>query len=201
MPIAAHKHRIALLLVLALAFPVAARADEASRRTKAQEMMSLLHTEKQIQQNADNLMKQIADAADKAAGPDASSDAKAKADDFKKQASHLVEEQISWKALEPQFTDVYAKAFTEEQLDAIIAFYKSPAGAALLTGMPDVNAQLSKFGQSRIQTLQPQLQKLYTDLKTSLTPPPTLGPVPPAPAAAGPAAPAAPAAEPAAPPK
>jgi hypothetical protein len=189
-------NRIALLLVLALPFPIAARADEASHRAKAQEMMSLLHTEKVIQQNADTLMQQVTEAADKAAGPDATPGAKAKVDDFKKQATKMVAEQIGWKALEPQFTDVYAKAFTDEQLDAIISFYKSPAGVALLTGMPDVNTQLSKFGQGRIQALQPQLQQLYADFKKSLAPPPpTLGPVPPAPTAPGPAA------APAAPPK
>jgi hypothetical protein len=192
MSTAAPTRRIALLLALTLCLPVAARADEASHRAKAQEMMSLLHTEKVIQQNADNLLRQIGDAADKAASPDASPDAKAKVEGFKKQASQMVADQIGWKALQAQFTDVYAKAFTDEQLDGIIAFYKSPAGVALLTNMPDVNQQLSEFGQNRLKTLQPQLQKLYTDLRTSLAPPPpTLGPVPPALGAAAPTSPAA----------
>jgi hypothetical protein len=195
MPIAAQKHRVALVLVLVLCIPVVARADEASHRAKAQEMMSMLHTEKQVQLAADTIMKQVADAADKAAGPDASPDAKAKVADFEKQALEMIDAQVSWKAMQTQFTDVYAKAFTEEQLDAIIGFYKSPAGVALLAGMPDVNAQLSKFGQGRVQALQPQIQQLYADFKKSLAPPPPmLGPVPPA-------APAAPTVSPASPPK
>jgi hypothetical protein len=137
-------------------------------------MMSMLHTEKQVQLAADTIMKQVADAADKAAGPDASPDAKAKVADFEKQALEMIDAQVSWKAMQTQFTDVYAKAFTEEQLDAIIGFYKSPAGVALLAGMPDVNAQLSKFGQGRVQALQPQIQQLYADFKKSLAPPPPM---------------------------
>jgi hypothetical protein len=195
MPTTVHQHRIALLLVLALCIPVAARADEASHRAKAEEMMSLLHTEKQVQQIEDNITKSVADAADKATGTDATPDAKAKADDFKKQAVQLVGAQVSWKVMKPQFADAYVKNFTEEQLDAIIVFYKSPAGVALLTNMPDVNKQISEVGQSRVQALQQQLQQMYADFKKSLTPPPpTLGPVPPA-------APATPSAPPAAAPK
>jgi hypothetical protein len=200
-----NRNRIALLLVLALCLPVAARADEASHRAKAQEMITLLHTDKLVQQNADNMIKQVAAAADKAAGPDATPDAKAKVDDFKKQTEQMIDAQIGWKVMQDKFIDVYAKNFTEEQLDGIIAFYKSPAGVALLTTMPDVNSQIGQLGGGRVQTLQPQLQQMYADLKKNLTPPPTLGPMGPAPAPAAPAAPAAtpaaPVTAPAAPPK
>ena len=61
--------RIALLLVLALSLPIAARADDASHRAKVQEMMSLLHTEKTVQLGAENIRKQVDEAAEKAAGP------------------------------------------------------------------------------------------------------------------------------------
>lgn len=188
-------NRIAALLVLALSFPLAARADEASHRAKAQEMMALLHNEKVVQQVADNMMKQISDLADKTAGPDATPEAKAKVADFEKQASQIILAQVGWKTLQDPFADIYAKNFTEEQLDGIIAFYKSPAGAALLANMPDVNTQVAQVGQSRVQALQPQLQQLFADFKKSLAPaPPTLGPplggpVNPSPAPAAPSTP------------
>jgi hypothetical protein len=195
MPTAARTPRIALLLALALSLPVAARADEASHRAKAQEMMSLLHTDKLVQQVADNLMKQITQAADKASGPDATPDAKAKIADFEKQCSQMIEAQVGWKSMQEKFTDIYAKHFTEEQLDVIIAFYKSPAGVSLIASMPDVNSEVGQFGQSRVQAVQPQLQQLYADLRKSLAPPPpTLGPIGPGPAtpSATPAAPVTP---------
>jgi uncharacterized protein len=204
MPNAARTPRIALLLVLVLCLPLAARADEASHRAKAQEMMNLLHTEKMVQLNADNMIKQIAAAGDKAAGPDAGPDARAKVADFEKRAQEMIDAQIGWKAMQDKFLDIYVKAFTDEQLDAIIAFYKSPAGLALTATMPDVNSQIGQIGTARVQALQPQLQQLYAELKKSLAPPPTLGPMGPAPAAAPaapPAAPATPAAPPAATPK
>lgn len=177
-------NRLALLLVLALLVPVSAHADEASHRAKAQEMMTFLKTEHVVQQIAENIRKQVADAADKVVGPSPTPEKQAKLDDFMKQASQMVDAQLSWKSMQAGFTDIYMKTFTEEQMDAIVTFYKSPAGIALLEKMPTVNDQVTQLGQSRMATLQPQLRQLFVDFqKSQAPPPPTLSPVPAAPAA------------------
>lgn len=170
-------YRLALLVSLASCLPLAARADEASRHTKAEEVIALLHSERGVQQVADNISKQVAQAAEKAVGTDPTPDKKAKLDQFEQQAHQLIEAQLGWKALQPGFVDIYAKAFTDEQLDGIIAFYKSPAGAALLANMPDVNTQIGQLGSSHVNAVQPQLQQLYSTFKQSLAAPaPSLGP-------------------------
>jgi hypothetical protein len=194
MPIAAQTHRLALLL--AFAFPLslpaqtaptaqpAAAADDAAHRAKAQEMMDQLHAHEMVAQVSVNLNKQLDDAADKAIGPNPTPENTEKLAAFKKQAAQAIENEVGWKVMQVGFTDVYAKTFTEEELNAIVAFYKSPAGSALLAKMPTVNSQVDKFGNSRMTVLQPELKKLFEDFKASLTtPPPTLGPVPPAPSA------------------
>ena len=177
MLIGCRTHRLALLVALSSCLPLAARADEASRHAKAEEVIALLHTEKGVQQVADNISKEVAQAADKAVGTDPTPDKKAKLDQFEQQAHQLVEAQLGWKALQPGFVDIYAKAFTDEQLDGIIAFYKSPAGSALLTEMPDINTQIGQLGDSHVKAVQPQLQQLYANFKQSLAAPaPSLGP-------------------------
>ena len=73
--------------------------------------------------------------------------------------------------MQPGITDIYVKAFTEEQLDGIIAFYKTPAGAALLTTMPDINTQVNQFGSARIKdTLSPQLTQMFQAFRASQAP-------------------------------
>jgi hypothetical protein len=205
MPIAAPTRRLALLLALALPLSLAAQtappaqtapsADDAAHRAKAQEMMEQLHAHEMVAQVSVNLNKQLDDAGDKAIGPNPTPENTAKLAAFKKQAAQAIEDELGWKVMQVGFTDVYAKTFTDEELSAIVAFYKSPAGAALLAKMPTVNSQVDKFGNSRMTVLQPELKKLFEDFKASLsTPPPTLGPVLP-----GPVAPSAPASTPSAP--
>jgi hypothetical protein len=184
--------RLALLAVLALTVPVAAHADEASHRAKAKELMTLLKTEHMVVQISDSIRKQVADAAAQVVGPDPSPEKKAKLDDFEKQASQAVDEQLNWKAMEGPFTDIYVKSFTEEEMDAIIAFYKSPAGVTLLDKMPAVNDEVARFGQSKMVVLQPQLKQLYADFQKSATAPPTLGPLAPTAPTPAPASPASP---------
>jgi hypothetical protein len=172
-------------LVLALTLPIAARADEASMRTKAADLISLQRTQKSVEQIAANITSQLDDAADRAAGPDATPEQKAKIDAFKKQASQLVDANLGWTVMKPALVDLYLKAFTEDQLDQILAFYKTPAGATLLEKMPELNTQFGQLGNQRVAGMRDQLQKAYQDLQNSLHPIPSLGaPASPAPAPA-----------------
>jgi hypothetical protein len=179
MSIATSARHTALLLAFALPFSLSARADEASHRAKAQELMTL-QDQRMVQQISDNIMKQVTEAAEHVAGPNPTPEVKAKADDVKKQAAQLVNAQLGWDSMKAGITDIYVKSFTEEQLDAIIAFYKTPAGAALLETMPAINSQVTQLGGSRMSTLRPQLTELFQAFQKSQAPAsPTLGPVAP----------------------
>ena len=130
--------------------------------------MVILHTQSMVRNISDNLKKKVADTADQVAGPAPTEAAKAKVAEFEKKANQIIDAQLGWEVMQAGFTDIYAKNFTEDQLDGIIAFYKSPAGTALLQTMPTVNDQMSQFGNSRMATLQPQLKPLFDDFQKSV---------------------------------
>jgi len=74
---------------------------------------------------------------------------------------------MGWKVLEPDYVDIYAKNFTDEQLDAILAFYKSPAGSALVEKLPTLTTQGMQLAQTRMAALQPQLKQMIEDFARS----------------------------------
>jgi hypothetical protein len=189
MPIALRPHRFALLLVLVLCLPLTARADDASHRAKAAQLVALLRTESMVQQNSVTIMKQVSDAADKVAGPNPSPESKARLASFENKVSQLIDAQVGWKELGPAIIDIYAQTFTEQQLDGIVAFYKTSAGIALLDKMPEINTQINQLAQSKLTILQPQISQAFDDFRKTLAPPP-----PAALPAAAPAATPAPAA-------
>jgi hypothetical protein len=173
-------NRFAVLALLALCLPLAAHADDASRHAKAQELVALLHTDHMVKQVADNINKQISDAAEKVTGPDASAESKAKLSDFEKKVADMIDAQVGWKVMEPEFISIYEKTYTEEEIDGIIAFYKSPAGLAFLQKTPTINSQISQLTQPRLTTLQTEVRQAFQDFQKSQTPaapagPPTLG--------------------------
>jgi hypothetical protein len=193
MPIRLRLHRLALLLVLVLCLPLAARADDASRRAKAAQMVVLLHTERMVQQNSATIMKQVSDAAEKAIGPNPTPQDKARLAGLENKVSQMIDAQLDWKALGPAITGFYATTFTEPELDVIVTFYKTPAGIALLDKMPRINDQIEQLAHSRLVILQPQIRQAFDDFRKSQAPPPPAA----SPAAAPAAAPAPAAASPA----
>ena len=206
MPTALRLRRLALLLALVLCLPLAARAgqapathvsqasaahgNDASHRAKAAQLVTLLHSELMVQQVSSSVVKQVFDAAESALGPNPTPENKAKLADFEKKITQLVEPQLGWKAMQPAFTDLYARNFTGAELDAIVAFYKTPAGVDLLSKTPAIDAQASQLAKSRMDALQPRLNQVFDDFRKSQAPPApaaTPAPVSPAPSAATPA--------------
>jgi hypothetical protein len=188
-------NRFALLLVLAVSLPLAAQqpAQTVSQpaqtapdalHLKAQKMVLLLHTDRTVDGVTANIKKQVLAAAEKEVGPNPTAEKKARLEIFEKKVAQLIDEQVGWKAMQSTFFDMYAKTFTEQELDGIIAFYQSPSGIALLDKMQGLDAQANQYAQSRLIAAQPQLKQLFEDFRKSSDAPSPAAPVAtPAPAA------------------
>ena len=177
-----------ILLALAFSFPLAARAraDDASRLAKAEEMIALAHVDRLTNQVMDTLLQQTTTIMTQQSGGSLTPEQKAALDDFQKKLIAAIEPQIGWKAVAPALADIYAKTFTEDQMDDIISIYNSPAGAELMDKMPEINKHANEVMQARIIALQPQVRQMFADFqKSQQTPaPPASSSTPPAPATA-----------------
>jgi hypothetical protein len=155
--------RTALFFVLVLSLSLTAHADEASRRAKAQEMLTLLHLDRLMDQMMSNMMEQVSTTTKQLVGTNIKPEDQVKIDEFQKQVFQLVQSQLGWKTLEPEYVNIYANNFTDEQLDAILVFYKSPTGIALVEKLPILTAQGMQLAQSKIILLQPQMKQMIED--------------------------------------
>ncbi|MGD0797507.1 MAG: DUF2059 domain-containing protein [Acidobacteriaceae bacterium] len=188
-------NRFTALFAFALSFSLTARADDASLHAKAKEMMVLARVDRINNEVLDTLIQQTTAITTQHFGGTLNAEQKAALADFQKKLTAVIEPQIGWKAMEQAYTDLYASTFTEEQLDAIIAFYKSPAGAALLDKMPTINKQANAMMETKIQALEPQVRQMFEEFEKSqlsAPPPAPAAPAPspkPAPPTLGPATP------------
>ncbi len=66
---------------------------------------------------------------------------------------------MSWEKIGPIYRNVYRKLFTAEEIDAMIAFYGSPAGRSILQKMPKAMALAMEDMQPIMETLIADLQK------------------------------------------
>lgn len=168
----------ALLATLTFCLPLAAQtpapqtpapADQTSRQAKAAELVTLLHTDRMVNQISESLKRQLADQGQRAIGLNPTPESKDKLTDAEKKFADIVDAQVGWSVLGPAFTEIYAKAFTEDEMNGIIAFYKSPAGIAFLANTPIVNQQIQQITRPRLDQLQAQLRKSVDELHSSQT--------------------------------
>ena len=173
--------RFALLLLLAL--PVAARADDTTRHAKAKELIALLRVDRTVAQISGSVNTQTSAIIRRVVGATPTPDQQAKGEAFQKKVNDLLGQQITWPTMEPAYIDLYARTFSDEELDGLVAFYKSPAGKALVERGPALSTDAQKIPQQKLIDLQPQLNQLVQDFARdaapkSATPPPTLNPKP-----------------------
>jgi uncharacterized protein len=80
-------------------------------------------------------------------------------------------EGFSWQSMAADFRQVYAEELTDEEVDAALAYYRSPAGASLLAKMPVLMQRGAEIGQRRAQALMPELmRKLEATVDDAATP-------------------------------
>jgi hypothetical protein len=162
------RFRSALLagtLVLAL---TTARGDDASKMAKVHEFFRLAKLDQLSAHAMDQVMTQMSSGAmQQIAGTKLREDDQKRLDEFSGKVRQLVNRAMGWQALEPQYAKLYADAYTEQQLDDLIAFYKSPTGQVMVAKTPMLMRESSAIAQQQMVTLIPEFQNLLKEYSPS----------------------------------
>ncbi len=73
----------------------------------------------------------------------------------------------NWDTIKPDFVKVYAETFSEEEIEGLTRFYRSPLGQVLIEKQPVVVAKSGALMQERLRALLPGMQKRMQDLLAS----------------------------------
>lgn len=79
--------------------------------------------------------------------------------------AQIMREEMSWSSLKPVYVQIYKDSFTQEEVDGLLAFYKSPAGQAMINKMPVVMQKTMVIVQQRMG---PLMQKMEAAMKQSM---------------------------------
>ncbi len=163
-----HRKLLSLLAMLVLLVPFA-HADEVSKRAKIEEMLTLIKIDAMMKQVINQSMAQSQQMVKGMLGdhPVSESDRKI-VDDFTSKAFNLISQAFDWQKLKPAYVDLYASSYTEEEVDGILAFYKSPVGHSMLAKTPDLVTKSGAIANARMQVLQPQMKELMNDFMSKL---------------------------------
>ena len=184
--------RSVVLTLCLFALPAMLRADDASKRAKVEEMLTLSKVDSISKQMLANVPERVKQAASRQLYVQNASTPEQKkiTQDYLDQMGTIAAKGASWDAVHPKLVALYMQAFTEPDLDGILTFYKTPAGQALVTKTPEVSGQTIQILQSTISAMEPDFRAATTAFETNMknaspgaaapSKAPTLGPETPA---------------------
>lgn len=99
--------------------------------------------------------------------PQMSTDEKLKAkpffDMYMARMDQVVRDQLDWDRLKSKYAAIYRDLFTQEEIDALIAFYSSPVGQAYVTKTPMANQKISAAINQEIAPIRQQAEKMAAE--------------------------------------
>ena len=151
---------VVLAAVLAVA-PCYGQDKDAAKRAKVEELMTTMHVDSMMEQMTAMAKEQVEQASQGVAGAETMTPTQKKIlADFQQKSLDLVMGTVSYKAVKPEVVKLYVDTFTDEEIDGISAFYKSPTGQSLLKKTPQLMAAMMQFMQGKIADLQPKMKAL-----------------------------------------
>jgi hypothetical protein len=76
----------------------------------------------------------------------------------------MMKELLDWSKLEPLYVRVYQKTFNQQEVDGMLAFYKTPAGQAVIAKMPAVMQNTIEEMQQMMGPVMQRIQKMQQDV-------------------------------------
>ncbi|HYW12889.1 MAG TPA: DUF2059 domain-containing protein [Longimicrobium sp.] len=80
-------------------------------------------------------------------------------DNLRKVVRDFMDEHFAYAELEPQFIQAYADQFTEAEIRAITAFYRTPAGMRMVERTPELGIAIQQATMGRMMELMPELME------------------------------------------
>ena len=154
---------------LVLWMPGAYAQNEAGKRAKVEELFSVMrldHTMDQLMA----LVRQESDAMVRASpGLERMTPAQKQAmEELQAKLMNLALETVSWKAVAPDLVKLYADTYSEQEIDGLITFYKSPVGQTMLDKQPELTKATLQITQQRVLAMQPKMQALVREYQKQL---------------------------------
>jgi len=85
-------------------------------------------------------------------------------DQHRREMTSLMTELLDWKKLEPIYVRIYQRSFTQAEVDGMIAFYKTPAGHAMIGKMPAVMQNSIDEMQQLMGPVMEKIQRTQQDV-------------------------------------
>lgn len=159
---------LSLALVCSTAFAAGTQPSEAS----VKELLTLSDVPKVIDAvmgQVDGMMQQMIGQATQ--GQNVTPAQQAAIDKYVAKSKTIMTEELTWAKLEPVYVRIYTESLTQEEVEGIVAFYKTPAGKAMVSKLPVIMqktmGELPSIMGPMMQKIQAAAQEFGAELQAA----------------------------------
>jgi hypothetical protein len=80
----------------------------------------------------------------------------------------IIREEFTWEKMEPMYVRVYRISFTQGEVDGMIAFYKTPAGKAMMNKMPVVMQNTMNETMQMMGPIMERMQRMQQEMTAQI---------------------------------
>jgi len=80
--------------------------------------------------------------------------------DFEEQIMSVIADRVNFEKHRAEFVKMYAETFTADEINGMVAFYRPPAGEALLRKQSALATKGLPLAQQQVQDAMPDIQKM-----------------------------------------
>lgn len=78
---------------------------------------------------------------------------------YTQELGKIMQEELTWAKLEPEMIKIYAEEFSQEEIDGMIKFYKTPVGQSTIDKMPIVMQKSMQVGYKQMNAITPKIMQ------------------------------------------
>jgi hypothetical protein len=87
----------------------------------------------------------------------------AKVASIEKKIHDRVAEELSFAKMKEGYISTYTTVFTAAELDALVTFFRTPAGRAFMSKLPELQGRMMQQAQERVMALTPEVKKMIEE--------------------------------------
>ena len=127
----------------------------------AERMLEASGAKKTISDTLDHMNRTISERLIQ--NPNATPAQKIKLEQAGRRIAEMLQKDMGWEATKPEMIKLYTSTYTEEEMQAAVAFFTSPAGKSFASKQLAVTLASAEIGKKRTALLPAKIQQIMTE--------------------------------------